>query len=799
MDLRYRHLPTNIQLLIGVMSLSLLFVVGCGKPEIKSTSTFQPFHPIQLQADSTVVYLDDFFGTTRSIDSVLWENGKPLLILPDSTSNNGIVVLRNQPLRALGFLQLWSEAQHWEVPVFPTDQQAFTLTLEGYQNAKSIHLMGAMNGWSKSASPMQRIANNWVISMTLPRGEHPYQLIIDGVPQVDPHNPRQVPNGFGAFNSIMVVGQDASEVPLDVSFHAPEKDGSLAFLALQTDPGATVYAFWNSKIHAFVQADSTGYAMVEMPATAFHQLRSHIQIWATNSEARSQEALIPLASGRPILDTKQLTRTDRHAMIMYFLMIDRFANGDPSNDAITEDPGVHPRAQYYGGDIAGIEQAMGYFDSLGVNTIWVSPVTPNPEDAWGYWTDPSTSLTSKFSAYHGYWPIRSSGIDHRFGTMEEFNGWVDVAHENNMNVLIDYVANHVHQNHPVYQKHPDWVTDLYLPDGTMNTQLWDDQRLTTWFDTFMPTLDLERPEVYETMTDSALWWATHSDIDGFRHDATKHIPEVFWRTLTTKIKTTQTDQGDSPLFQIGETYGSPSLINQYVSSGMLDAQFDFNLYDALVVALGKDAPHLEDLIAIAEQSRDTYGAHHVMGNITGNQDRPRFSSLADGGLQFGEDTKLAGWTRDIQHRGLKGYERMSWLMAFLMSTPGIPCIYYGDEIADAGGNDPDNRRMMRFAGWNEAEKTMWNWTRDWITLRTSRMSLMYGQTNYRTPSEGVLEIKRSYLDETTLVFINTSQHDYAFQADPPKELRPLTQNTTAGNGQFIIPAKSCLAFDVLSD
>jgi glycosidase len=232
---------------------------------------------------------------------------------------------------------------------------------------------------------------------------------------------------------------------------------------------------------------------------------------------------------------------------------------------------------------------------------------------------------------------------------------------------------------------------------------------------------------------------------------------------------------------------------------MLDAQFDFNLYDALVVALGKDGPHLEDLIAIAEQSRDTYGAHHVMGNITGNQDRPRFSSLADGGLQFGEDTKLAGWTRDIQHRGLKGYERMSWLMAFLMSTPGIPCIYYGDEIADAGGNDPDNRRMMRFAGWNKDEQTMWNWTRDWITLRKSRMSLIYGQTNYRTPYEGVLEIKRSYLDETTLVFINTSQHDFAFQADAPKNLRPLTRNATAGNGQFIIPAKSCLAFDVLAD
>ena len=70
----------------------------------------------------------------------------------------------------------------------------------------------------------------------------------------------------------------------------------------------------------------------------------------------------------------------------------------------------------------------------------------------------------------------------------------------------------------------------------MNTEKWDEHRLTTWFDTFMPTLDLERDEVSEVMSDSAAWWAHHSGIDGFRHDATKHIPESFWRKLTQKLK-----------------------------------------------------------------------------------------------------------------------------------------------------------------------------------------------------------------------------------------------------------------------
>ncbi|HAG48904.1 MAG TPA: alpha-amlyase, partial [Cryomorphaceae bacterium] len=87
-------------------------------------------------------------------------------------------------------------------------------------------------------------------------------------------------------------------------------------------------------------------------------------------------------------------------------------------------------------------------------------------------------------------------------------------HGRNMNVLLDYVANHVHLDHPVYKEHPDWATSLYLPDGSLNTERWDEHRLTTWFDTHLPTLDLRRPEVVEPMTDSALIWMTEFGIDG---------------------------------------------------------------------------------------------------------------------------------------------------------------------------------------------------------------------------------------------------------------------------------------------
>ena len=106
-------------------------------------------------------------------------------------------------------------------------------------------------------------------------------------------------------------------------------------------------------------------------------------------------------------------------------------------------------------------------------------------------------------------------------------------------------------------------------------ELWDDERLTTWFDEHIPTLDLERPEVCGPMTDSALYWVAEYDLDGFRHDACKHIPENYWRMLTRKMKQRFPDRD---LWQIGETYGSPELIGSYVRSGMIDAQFDFNVY-----------------------------------------------------------------------------------------------------------------------------------------------------------------------------------------------------------------------------
>jgi glycosidase len=315
----------------------------------------------------------------------------------------------------------------------------------------------------------------------------------------------------------------------------------------------------------------------------------------------------------------------------------------------------------------------------------------------------------------------------------------------------------VHKQHPVYQQHPDWVTDLYLPDGSLNTERWDDHRLTTWFDTFMPSLDLMRPEVTNYMVDSAMFWVNRFDLDGFRHDATKHIPENFWRTLTKRVKNASSQKGKH-LYQIGETYGSYDLVGSYVSSGMLDGQFDFNLYDnALPVFTNNENP--ERLKKALDKSLTVYGAHHLMGNITGNQDKPRVMSYADGSLPFtmsGMEQKRLGWKQTIGVGDSTGYKKVALFTAFNMTIPGIPIIYYGDEIGMPGAGDPDNRRMMRFDHLNPQEEALRKQVEELTALRSNNLALIYGDFKWIKVSRDMLVYSRKYFDNEVVVVINLS-------------------------------------------
>lgn len=493
--------------------------------------------------------------------------------------------------------------------------------------------------------------------------------------------------------------------------------------------------------------------------------RHFLRLFATDGQVLFNDIMIPLEDGTPITSAKQLTRHDDQAQVLYSLLVDRFCNGNTANDWKMNSPEVLDIVDYQGGDLAGITQKIneGFFDEMGISTIWISPITQNPWDAWGKYVFhngnkyDSTYSYTKFSGYHGYWPINVTKIDERFGTDDELRQLLSTAHKHNINIILDYVANHMHINSPTFQDHPTWHTDSILPDGRRNFELWDEARLTTWFDTHIPTLDLERLDVCDPMTDSALYWLENFELDGFRHDACKHIPECYWRMLGQKMAKRFPDRH---IWMIGETYGSPELINTYVKTGMLNAQFDFNIYfTAIHTLLGEG--EMSNIDRVIRESIATYGAHHTMGNISGNHDQARFASLAGGALSFGEDAKEAGWTREVGIGNAdQAYAKAILLEMLNFTIPGVPCVYQGDEFAEVGANDPDNRKMMRFEGLNDKEMLFRQQVITLAHLRRQILPLMYGDYIPVLADANTLIFKRIYLGQIVEVKISRNEESY---------------------------------------
>ena len=561
--------------------------------------------------------------------------------------------------------------------------------------------------------------------------------------------------------SIVVLGGERDTAGSYMSSVGAE-DGAITIEA--TLPVVEAIALWqNERIEDVVVEGN--HITVAIPEVANNFERSSIRVFAASESGRFNDVLLPLEYGKVVTDAEQLRRTDNQAQILYSLMIDRFNNGNKENDWKINSPEVLDKVDYQGGDIAGITSKIeeGFFTDLGITTIWISPITQNPYDAWGQNVNPDT----KFSGYHGYWPIYSTVVDKRFGTDEELRTMLSTAHEGEMNVILDYVANHLHINSPVLQEHPDWTTDLYLPDGRKNIGQWDGEtRLTTWFDEHIPTLDLEREEVCDPMTDSALHWVRNFDFDGYRHDACKHIPLNYWRMLTHKMKS---EMPDRSLWMIGETYGDTELIGSYVKSGMIDSQFDFNLYHNSRDVIADPNQSMKLIAATVEESERAYGSHHTMGNITGNHDKPRFISLAGGDMALGwYDDKAEGWHREVVVGDMdKGHAGLQLLKAIISTVPGVPCVYQGDEYGVPGANDPDNRDMMTFKCENDYQVREFEQTKALFHARRESMPLNYGDLRTLYVDDEAWVFLRHYMGDWTIVALNVRTNTKTIEVELP--------------------------------
>jgi cyclomaltodextrinase / maltogenic alpha-amylase / neopullulanase len=713
-------------------------------PEIRGIA-----QTIVLQTDTTTITLSDLFRHPKPVDSIRMDKSLGYQFSPDSLVLSVYPKEKNLPrLSVITFFKGGYEYSFlaersrkiWVHYSFDPKNKKY----------KKVQLAGEMNDWNPAKTPLKLKDNKWETDLLLYPGKFQYQVVVDGKWMLDPGNKESMDNNIGGYNSVLRAG---SVNPAGAPVLFTKSYDSKEIVVGGKNKMKEFFVFWqNIQLDPkFFREDSSGIT-VTIPRKARDLDRSFLRIRAWNNSGTSNEILVPLDKGRVMADAAKLTRSDFHAMIMYFMMVDRFKDGDTTNDKKVVDPDLDPKVNYFGGDLAGITQKIedNYFTDLGVNTLWISPITQNPYTAWREYPKPHR----KFSGYHGYWPMTLATIDNRFGSPAVLKKMVSEAHDKNISVVLDYVSNHVHKDSWLYKAHPDWATPFDLPGKRKNIRLWDEQRLTTWFDDFLPTLDLSREEICNMVSDSALYLIKEYDLDGFRHDATKHIPEIYWRTLTKKIHEEVTHADNRPVYQIGETYGSRELIKSYINPGMLDGQFDFDVYFTGRSVFCKENEPFTNLNDALQQSFSFYGNHALMGYITGNQDQSRFISLASGALKFGEDDHEAGWKRDVGVDDTIGYSRLASMIAFNMTIPGIPVIYYGDEFGMPGANDPDNRRMMKFDNLNPQEARLKALTQKLVHLRRSSLALIYGDFRTVEVTEKSFIYMRSYFDRVVFVVFN---------------------------------------------
>ncbi len=394
---------------------------------------------------------------------------------------------------------------------------------------------------------------------------------------------------------------------------------------------------------------------------------------------------------------------------MYMLVVDRFANGDRSIDRPEGGTLEYP-ADFHGGDLAGALQVMqsGYFESLGVNVIWLSPIN---QQATGQF--PGTD-GHDYSGYHGYWPTRGETVEPRFGGNDALHAFIEEAHRRGIRVLLDLINNQVHQQHEYYVAHPDWFRTGCVC-GVDSGCGWSERPLDCLFASYLPDINWRNSQTEAQFIADAVHWVDEYDIDGFRIDAVKHVETNSIYDLRAALAQ-RFEQGGARIFMVGETavgefdsidygcgesYGNGyAWIDAYVGEHALDGQFDFPTHHRLEGGLTTDSMRYVDVETVVHDYTTRYRPEGLYVRFLGTHDTNRMASRA----AF-DPAQGCRWPDGGGCASMPGvptdpavFDRLRRAFTLEYTLPGIPFVYYGDEIALPGGNDPDNRRDMVWTG-----------------------------------------------------------------------------------------------------
>ncbi len=449
-------------------------------------------------------------------------------------------------------------------------------------------------------------------------------------------------------------------------------------------------------------------------------------------------------------------------LVIYHVMIDRFHNGDPSNDQ------ANPRAHYdpgnwrrfHGGDIEGVRQKLPYIKEIGANGIWLSPLLENVHD------------------YHGYATFNWYNVEPNFGTLEDLQRLIHDAHELGIAVYFDMVAGHC--GNLIESKDPGWAK--FLPPPVEYKMVWRNElRYPPPFDkleyfhahgaidqwirpnqelgelTGLDDLKTETPYVQEQMTKIWSYWMENTGLDGFRVDTVKHVDRGFWGVLLPNLSQKATELGHSNFFTFGEIYGAnDEFMSDYLGTlngppYKFDSALDFMFFYTVNEVFAKGSLPPDALSRRLINREIQLGPHHLkMTNFIDNHDVARFLSQAIGE----EPEKL---------------ERFDLAIVTLMTSPGVPIIYYGTEQDFRGDRDPVNREDMfdnpLAESWPSKgdqfniESPRFQLIKTLSTLRHDHAALRYGDFMVRDQNEeapGLWAFSRVHHDDEVLVVMNTA-------------------------------------------
>lgn len=399
-------------------------------------------------------------------------------------------------------------------------------------------------------------------------------------------------------------------------------------------------------------------------------LRGRRPSWPLLALALAVSTLAGACATQPPIDTRSVTpaqvsitpQRDWSDAILYFVLLDRFADGDGGNNANLErrNPGG-----WHGGDLRGLTAQLDEIADLGATAIWINPIVQQIRAPLWAGGPPGSQWQDGFEhwPFHGYWADDFGRLDPHFGSEADLKALVDAAHARGIKVLLDVVYNHVGYG-SAYLSNPqtrDWfrarqteceVDPLICQVGGL------------------PDLRTELPEVREHLFDAHLGLARRTGIDGFRLDTVKHVEHDFWQAHRAR---TRAELGDD-FFLLGEVWGgSAEALEPWFAPDEIDAGFDFTFKGSCQSFVEGKGRSVAFASYLSKRHRVREG--HQLVHYLSSHDEPMALH------ELGDDVS-----------------KLKLCVALQMTSTGIPMIYYGEEVGRRGGAWPDNRNDMPWGG-----------------------------------------------------------------------------------------------------